>query len=128
MEILDRSDGDAALEKGLGVYQDGDAFAFSIFQPYHFFAGLAVEDGSHQGAHGLAQVGAFFVDVVEAAFEAVLAYHFFGGVATDALGAFTPKENAALGIDAIHAIGHLINDFFQKFQLCDIHRMASIHH
>lgn len=128
MKILNGSDGDAVLIEGLGVYQDGDAFAFSIFQPYHLFAGLAVEDGGHQGAHGLAQVGAFFVDVVEAAFEAVLTLHFFCGVAADAFGAFAPVENAALCVYTVHAIGHFVDDLFQKLQFCDIHRSASIHH
>ena len=69
----------------------------------------------------MAQVGAILIDVIEMAFEAVLAEHVFRFVAADAFCAFVPVEDLAIRIDAVDAEGHLIKNFYEEFFVCHIH-------
>lgn len=69
----------------------------------------------------MAQVGAILIDVIEMAFEAVLAEHVFRFVAADAFCAFAPVEDLAIRIDAVDAEGHLIKNFYEEFFVCHIH-------
>ena len=121
IKILDGSQRLAALKEGLRVNGDADAFASLSPQPDDFLTGYPVKNGGNERAHGMTEVCACLIDMVQVALEAVLTKHVFGSVAADALCAFAPVEDLAVCIDAVNAEGHLFDDLFEKFFVCYIH-------